>query len=164
MTIRTMIRMTMLMVLKQSLVKNKQAALTTYYGKATGQSASNGSEGSPADVSVMALKQVLDLPRPAICALGPLIAHLEVRTYVCTYGGGRWHSSIYISIQVALYHNQCKAASNILVFHNGTHRQHLDFPHMPPLTKSDFTLPFSYPICLLVEIRSRPSLGCPGSF
>ena len=60
-----------------------QASLSKYYrkhrskgGKRAGEGRA-GTSGGKGDVGV--LTRVLDLARPVICALGPLMAHLQVR-------------------------------------------------------------------------------------
>ncbi|CAM9414281.1 unnamed protein product, partial [Ectocarpus sp. 8 AP-2014] len=61
-----------------------QASLSKYYGKGRGASKPDASEGEKrgdseggGDGCAPVLTRVLDLPRPAICALGPLMTHLE---------------------------------------------------------------------------------------
>ncbi|CAM9797913.1 unnamed protein product, partial [Ectocarpus sp. 12 AP-2014] len=61
-----------------------KASLSKYYGKGRGSSKPDASEGKKdgdseggGDGCAPVLTRVLDLPRPAICALGPLMTHLE---------------------------------------------------------------------------------------
>ena len=57
-------------------------SLSEYYGKLKGEegeptgSGRAGKRGEEGDVGV--LTQVLDLARPVVCALGPLMTHLQV--------------------------------------------------------------------------------------
>lgn len=52
-----------------------KASLSKYYGK--GQKSTAKGVGGTGD-GMPVLTRVLDLARPAVCALGPLMTHLEV--------------------------------------------------------------------------------------
>lgn len=59
-----------------------QASLSKYYGKERKSKSVASREGDyDMGYGVPVLTRVLDLTRPAICALGPLMTHLEVSTY-----------------------------------------------------------------------------------
>lgn len=66
-----------------------QASLSEYYGKLKSEggkptgSGRAGKGGEESDVGV--LTRVLDLARPVICALGPLMTHLQVRRGVAAF-------------------------------------------------------------------------------
>lgn len=71
-------------------VRCTQRSLADYYGRgdredpvpgvgAAGASARPGEARSPAGQALV-LTRVLDLPLPVICAFGPLVAHLQVRS------------------------------------------------------------------------------------
>lgn len=58
-----------------------KATLSKYYSKERkSKSAASGDGDDDMDDGVPVLTRVLDLSRPAICALGPLMTHLEVST------------------------------------------------------------------------------------
>lgn len=77
--------------LENSLLK---ASLSKYYSKERkSKPVTNGEGDDDMDDGVPVLTRVLDLTRPAICALGPLMTHLEVSTCdrhifsICTVQG-----------------------------------------------------------------------------